>query len=129
MQASISTSTNHISIRKRTWSRTLGGAVASFALMTSLCRKGYNTQPKKTASQTFVWAFSLWVRTFVRTDICSNHRKVELMSVRTNVPQLFWQFFKSSNRITWATKMADPSLESLLHINKDGIRNKAYLER
>ena len=25
--------------------------------------------------------------------------------------------------------MADPSLESLLQINKDGIRNNAYLER
>ena len=25
--------------------------------------------------------------------------------------------------------MADPSLESLLQINKDGIRNDAYLER
>ena len=35
---------------------------------------------------------SLGVRTFVRRDICSNRRKVELMSVRTNV--LFWQFFK-----------------------------------
>ena len=33
-------------------------------------------------------------RTFVRTDICSNRRKVEQMSVRTNILQLFWQFFK-----------------------------------
>ena len=69
------------------------------------------------------------VRTFVRTDICSNRRKVEQMSVRTNGLQLFWQFFKSSDRSNWPTETADHSLESLLQINKDGKRTKSQLER
>ena len=69
------------------------------------------------------------VRTFVRTDICSNRRKVEQMSVRTNVLQLFWQFFKSSDRSNWPIETADHSLESLLQINKDRIRTKSQLKR
>ena len=35
-------------------------------------------------------------RTLVRPDISSNGQKVELMSGRTKVLQLFWQFFLSS---------------------------------
>ena len=40
------------------------------------------------------------VRTLVRTDISSNRRKVELLSARTQVLQLFWQIFSSCNRST-----------------------------
>ena len=34
-------------------------------------------------------------RTLVRPDISSNRQKVELMSGRTQVLQLFWQFLKA----------------------------------
>ena len=55
-----------------------------------VCRpKHFVDYPKNLVNQ-----FFLGSRTFVRTDICSNRRKVELMSVRTNVLQLFGNFFK-----------------------------------
>ena len=67
--------------------------------------------------------------TLVRPDNSSNWQKVELMSGRTQVLQLFWQIFLSSTRSSWAIKTTDHSLESLLQINKDGIRTKSHLER
>ena len=54
--------------------------------------------------------------------------KVELLSVRTQILQLTWQKFLSSDRSSWPIQMVDHSLESLLQINKDGIKTKSQLE-